>query len=326
MQKYYNILIITFLCCLWATKAEAGILYSRPNAMPYSSSFSQLWLDDDDDDKPKKKDKKKDKSKKSNNKKVTFETFEQNYERAKELYNKQSYLSAARIYEELYPLSLGTPLADTILFLFADCYYKNGDYELAAFHFKEYANRYTSSPRAEEAYFSAIRAISMLSPEYSLDQTETYYVIEEVEQFIQRYPNSAYMPDCNRLLDQMRNKLARKAFEVIKLYYATENYQAVQILARNFFKTYSYSQYADDVYLVLVKNNFDYAQRSVEAKKQERYAACVEAYTTMQINCSTSPLLASAKKVADEAQNKLNKKENPSKKKNRKNEDRFKKE
>ena len=63
-----------------------------------------------------------------NIKKVTFENFDQCYERAMKYYNNQMYLTAAGLFEDLYPLSLGTPRADTILYTFAQCYYKNKDY------------------------------------------------------------------------------------------------------------------------------------------------------------------------------------------------------
>lgn len=326
MQEYRKLLILTVLCFVWSLTTQASRGGLCENFCPLS--VSQEYFAVDSFKKPKKNSPYT--SNKSNNKsgtkKVTFETFEQNYERACYYYEKQSFLTAARIFEELYPLSLGTPRADTILFLFADCYYQNRDYEMAAFHFKEYANRYTSSPRAEEAYFNAIRSISMLSPDYSLDQTETYYVIEEIENFVRLYPNSRFMPQCNKLLDEMRDKLAHKSFEILKLYYVTENYASVQVLARNFFKEYAYSQYADDAYLILVKNNFEYAQHSVEKRKVERYNACIEAFKTMQINHPYSNLLPEAQKVADEAQVRLTKKENISNKKLKNNEDRLKKE
>lgn len=322
MQIYRKTLILMVLClvCGLASQASREELYE--NFCCFSAV--QEHFSSDSFKKPKKNSPYR--SSKSNNKKVTFETFEQNYERACYYYEKQSFLTAARIFEELYPLSLGTPRADTILFLFADCYYQNRDYEMAAFHFKEYANRYTASPRAEEAYFNAIRSISMLSPDYSLDQTETYYVIEEIENFVRLYPNSRFMPNCNKLLDEMRDKLAKKSYEILKLYYVTENYASVQVLARNFFKEYAYSQYADDAYLILVKNNFEYAQHSVEKRKVERYNACVEAFKTMEINHPYSSLLVEARKVADEAQIRLTKKENISNKKLKNNEDRLKKE
>ena len=62
-------------------------------------------------------------------KRVTFESFDQYYARALKYYNNRQWLSAAGLFEELYPLSLGTPRADTILFLFAHSYYMNGDYQ-----------------------------------------------------------------------------------------------------------------------------------------------------------------------------------------------------
>ena len=247
------------------------------------------------------------KPKGSGNKKVTFETFEENYAKARDYYNRQLYISAARIFEELYPLSMGTPYADTILFLFADCYYQNRDYEMAAFHYKEYANRYTGSPRAEEAHYHAIKAISHLSPDYSLDQTETYYAIEEINLFIRNHPNSPYMAECNALLDEMREKLALKAFEILKLYYNTENYGAAQIAAQNFFKKHASSPYADDAYAILVKNNYEFASKSVDSKKLERYTACVDAFNSMKANFPYSRLLPDSQKIANEAAAKIQK-------------------
>lgn len=254
-------------------------------------------------------------------KKVTFETYEENYQKACDFYNRQMFISAARIFEELYPLSLGTPRADSVLFLFADCYYQNRDYEMAAFHFKEYAGKYSTNPRAEDAHYKAILALSHCSPEYSLDQTETYYVIEEIQAFIRQYPHSSHMEECNQLLDKMRNKLAQKQFEILKLYYDTENYKAAQIIAKNFFKEYSSSTFADAAYAILVKNNYEYAQKSVESKKVERYNECIEAYQNLKINYPTSPFVQEVEKYATDAKNKINKTEIKKSKKKIKNED-----
>ena len=103
---------------------------------------------------------------------------------------------------------------------------------------------------------------------------------------------------------------------------STENYKSAQVIARNFFKDYSYSEYCDDAYAILVKNNFEYARHSVENKKVERYSECVEAYQNMRINCPTSDLLKEAGKYAEEAQNFIDKKEfKKSKKKEKKHED-----
>lgn len=301
---FYKVLIITILFSVLQNKLSA----KECNCTKFSGHelkmqvlyMEEITPDDTIPDKQKSEKPKKEK-KKRKSKKVSFETFEENYNKAIDYYDRQLFLSAAHLFEELYPLSIGTPLADTILFLFADCYYQNRDYELAAFHYKEYVNRYSGSDRAEKAHFYAIKAIAQLSPDYSLDQTETYYAIEEITVFTQNYPSSQYMTECNELLDLMRDKLAKKDFEILKLYYNTENYKSAQIMAANFFKKYSYSQYADDAYLILVKNNYEYAKKSVAKKQNERYEACIEAFNNMQINYSNSSSLKEAKKYADEA-------------------------
>ena len=323
-----KILIFTALLSFFVMDLAAAELDYSPNSLTGAATAMDLeWKDafgntgdslsTPADKKPRPNKKDKQNQTKRGSKKVTFETFEENYKKACEFYNKSMFLTAAKLFEELYPLSMGTPIADTILYLFADCYYQNRDYEMAAYHFKEYANRYTTSPRAEDAHFKAIQAISHLSPDYSLDQTETYYVIEEIQVFIRQYPYSSHMEECNELLDQMRDKLALKSFEILKLYYNTENYRSAQIVAKNFLKEHGASQYADDAYVILVKNNYEYAQHSVESKKVARYGECIDAFAGMQNNCPGSELLSEAKKYADDAQAKIDKKETKLKKKDK---------
>ncbi|MDL2312182.1 outer membrane protein assembly factor BamD [Bacteroidales bacterium OttesenSCG-928-B11] len=259
------------------------------------------------DDGTKKKKEKLENREKSNKKKVTFETFEKNYNRAMKFYKNQQYLSAARLFEELYPLSIGTPYGDTILFTFANCYYLNKNYELAAFHFKDYARRYSGTPKGEEAYFLCVKSVYNVSPIYSLDQFETKYAIEEIGYFIQQYPTSTYMDECNTMLDQLREKLARKDYEVAKLYYYTGNYQAVQISIRNFMKDFSFSDLAPDACYLLVQSNFDYAKKSVDSKQMERYLQCLDAFETLKANHPVSPLVEQAAKIVAEAEKNMEK-------------------
>ena len=239
--------------------------------------------------------------------KVSFETFDMNYAKALKYYENGQYLSAARIFEELYPLSLGTPTADTLLFLFADCYYKNKDYELAAFHFKDYARHYPGTDKAEEAHYMCVKSVFEVSPIYSLDQSSTLYAIDEMDLFIKTYPYSKHVEECNEMLDLLREKLAQKDFEIAKLYYNTDNYQAAQIAVKNFLKEYPNSKYAHEAVYILVKNNHEYAKKSVNKKKRERFQACIDAFKIMQAQYPNSGYYMDAKKLADDAQDQINK-------------------
>lgn len=303
-KTIFNILIIIALAIPYRGFSQVVLSDSVQNSQASTVSDNN----NKNTDKPSKGSENKEKKKKSQGgKKVTFETFEMNYEKALKYYANQQYLSAARLFEELYPLSLGTPVADTLLFLFADCYYKNKDYELAAFHFKDYAKHYPGTPQAEEAHFLCVKSVFEVSPVYSVDQSSTLYAIDEMDLFIKTYPYSPHVEECNQMLDLLREKLAQKDFEIAKLYYNTDHYQAAQIAIKNFLKEYPNSKYAHEAVYMLVKNNHEYAKKSVSSKKKERYQACVDAYKIMQAQYPNSGYYMDAKKLADDALQQINK-------------------
>jgi len=233
--------------------------------------------------------------------KVNFENFRQYYDKAMRFYDNKAWLSAARIFEELYPLSIGTPLGDTILFLFADSYFQNRDYQMAAFHFRDYARKYPGTEKAELASLNSLKAMYQTSPEYSLDQLVTVLAIDEINLFIQTYPNSKYINECNRMLDALNDKLAKKDMEMVRMYYRTGYYEAAQIMAKNFMKIYSASKFAPEVLFILIRNNYEFARKSVEQKKHIRYRSCLEAFETLRLQYPESNYIMDGKKIADDA-------------------------
>lgn len=246
------------------------------------------------------------------NKRVTFETFDQHYERAMKYYNNRQWLSAAGLFQELYPLSLGTARADTILFLFADSYYQNGDYNMAALHFRDYVRRYPNSDRTQDAFFRCIQAVYKTSPEYYLDQSNTNYAIEQIKTFLQAYPDNKHVEECNLMLDDLRLKLSRKSLEIVKLYYNTDHYEACQIAAKQFFTEYAYSPLMPEAVYYLVLNNLEYAKRSTERRKPERYKACLEACQKMRNNYPDCKYAKETEKIAADVTKQLEKYKNKS--------------
>jgi outer membrane protein assembly factor BamD len=311
MKKFckigFNLLSFLILCFAFSdiSAANKGVLLQKNNTATlfdvYEATPTMTPID------IKNKNKKQKSSKTKSTGKVNFETFRQYYDKAINYYDKKAYLSAARIFEELYPLSIGTPLGDTILFLFADSYYQNHDYQMAAFHFKDYTRRYPGTERTELAALNAVKAMYYNSPDYNVDQFVTVLAIDEINLFIQQYPYSKYIEECNEILDEMRNKLAKKEMEIVKMYYDIGYYEAAQIMARNFMKTYSASKYAPEVLYILIRNNYDFARKSVDNKKYNRYKDCLEVYETLQVQYPENSFLTESKKLANEAENQIKK-------------------
>lgn len=296
VKKTRNLLIIIILTLAVSANAADGL------------SSSCLFVSDNITQQDTSKPKKKEKTSKINrisNKRVTFASFDQHYERALKYYNNKQWLSAAGLFEELYPLSLGTLRADTILFLFADCYYQNGDYNMAAFHYRDYVKRYPNSEHTEDAFFRCVTAVYKTSPDYYLDQSNTLYAIEQITAFLQAYPNNNHVEECNIMLDDLRLKLARKDLEVLKLYYNTDHYEACQIAAKNFFNEYAYSPLMPEAVYYLVLNNYEYAKKSTERKKEERLKACLDACVRMRLHYPESPYMKEVEKISQDVSKQL---------------------
>jgi len=230
-----------------------------------------------------------------------YKTKEAKYEAAKTYYAKGAYLSAAQLFEEVYPLYMSHPEGDTILFLFADSYMKNADYLMGAFHFRDYIRRYPQSRRVEEASFLVARCYYLNSPSYNLDQSDSHLAIEHLVSFIDAYPKSAFVETANGMIDTLQTKLAKKDFSIAVMYYNTGNYKSSQICFNNLLKDYPGTAYTEETLYYLVKNSYEYAQKSVESKKAERYQMAIDNCIRLRALKADSKFLPEAEKIMEES-------------------------
>jgi outer membrane protein assembly factor BamD len=94
--------------------------------------------------------------------------------------------------------------------MFAQSYYKTEQYYLAGYQFESFVSSYPKSEKIEEASYLAAKSYSKLSPVYSLDQTDTNKAIGKLQDFIDTYPNSEYLPEANATLKVLTDKLEKR--------------------------------------------------------------------------------------------------------------------
>ncbi len=195
---------------------------------------------------------------------------------ALELYEKADYVTCLQFLDQIIPLYRGTDQSQKLFYMYPNCYYKNGDYIMAAYHFKNFIKLYPNSPQAEEATFLAAYCAYLDSPESSLEQTSSSIAIEELQTFVNKYPQSEKVEQCNLLMDELRQKLAKKEYDIALTYFYIESYQAAHISFTNMLKEYPDSRYRESAMSFMVKNMYLYAHNSVDAKKEERYRLCAD--------------------------------------------------
>ncbi|MBD2721839.1 outer membrane protein assembly factor BamD [Hymenobacter armeniacus] len=200
------------------------------------------------------------------------------YEAAVQYYDKGDYFRAGTLLEDLIPLLKGRPEAEKAQFYFANTNFKQRNYVLSAFYFKQFIDTYPNSEYAEEATFLNARSLFLDSPGYELDQTNTVSALESIQDFLNRYPDSKFKGETENMSQELQKKLENKAFESARLYYQLRYNQAAVVALTNFQQQYPASAYAEQAAFLRLSAQYAWAQESIESKQRERYLEAVSFY------------------------------------------------
>lgn len=226
------------------------------------------------------------------------------YREAVKYYDKGDCSHALTLFEELVSVYKGTTKAESIYYYYAYANYCVGDYYLAAYHFKFFTKFYPYSKHVEECAFMAAYCFYQESPRYTLDQTDTREAIKELQSFINKYPNSSRIEECNKLIDFLRQKLERKAFDQVKLYYNMEDYKGAMVSADNMLKEFPDTKYREDVLFLKLKASYQLTAKSVESKKADRVKTTLDLYEKFKAAFPNSKYMKDAEKILSDT-NKL---------------------
>ncbi|MFZ4414855.1 MAG: outer membrane protein assembly factor BamD [Bacteroidales bacterium] len=196
-------------------------------------------------------------------------------------YEKHDYYRALQMFDNVIAIYRGKEQAEKIHYYYAYCYYGQGDYVVASYHFKNFVKIFPNSKYSEECLYMSAYCKYLDSPTFSLDQSSTHDALKDLQLFINYYPKSERVAEANKLIDGLRMKLIEKAFEIAKLYYKTESYNAAQIAFSNILKDFPETSYREEIMFYILKSNYYYAKNSVENKKQERFKTVLDAYNAL---------------------------------------------
>ncbi len=197
------------------------------------------------------------------------------YKKAFEYYEQGEYLRAQTLFELIIPVYRGKPELEKVYYSYADTYYKLNKFILANYYFKNFTSTFPTSSIREDADFMAAFSNYQMSPTYRLDQTYTVKAIDEFQTFVNTYPNSERVQECNGLIDAMRLKMEKKVFEEGRLYFDLKQYQAATVTFENLLKDFPETGNAEQVRYHIAKGYFLLAENSIFEKQEERFKQTV---------------------------------------------------
>lgn len=196
------------------------------------------------------------------------------YDVAVKLYEQEKYSKVIRLAEQMRSAMKGKPSAEKLFYIYAKSLYFEKQYYNAGYEFENFVAGYPRSEKAEEAFFLGAKCYYQLSPVYSKDQTDTYRAIDQLQEFINKYPESEYMAEANLLVKELREKLEKKAFEIAMQYHKTADffgdYTAAIKTFDNFLIDFPGTSLKEDALFYKFDASYKFAVNSIASKMQER--------------------------------------------------------
>lgn len=186
-------------------------------------------------------------------------------------YEKGKYEHAVFLFEELMPLYRGKPRAREIYYRYAWCKYYNKEVISAAFYFDDFVRQYPRDTAVETFRYMHAYCYYLLSDPPYLDQNYTKRALEALQLFLNAYPYSEKREKCNEYVFELRERLAKKAFEQAKLYHKIGYHKSAVAAFNNVILEYPDSKYREESFFLLFKSSVQLADASVQRLKQTRY-------------------------------------------------------
>lgn len=222
-----------------------------------------------------------------------------------QLYDAGKYSKAIRLFEQIATSYRGKPQAEKLFYMFAQSYYKTKQYYLAGYQFESFVSGYPKSEKLEEAAYLGAKSFSMLSPTYSLDQTDTFKAIDKLQAFIDTYPNSEYLPEANATVKVLREKIEKKVYENAKGYNTIADYKSALVAFDNFIADYPGTPFKENALFYKFDSAYQLAINSIPAKMVERLNVAKLAYANLNKFNAENKYKTKANEMIAEVEKKL---------------------
>lgn len=252
------------------------------------------------------------------NKVLKYANYEYKYEAAKSYFGKGQYAKSATILEEIVTILKGLDNAEEALYMLAMSYYNQADYVTASHYFTQYYTTYPRGTYTELARFHSGKSLYLDTPEPRLDQTSTYKAIEELQMFMEYFPESNRKSEAQIMIFSLQDKLVMKDYLSAKLYYDLgayngnasmtadgqingNNFLACITTAQNALNDYPYTSMREELSILLLRAKYKLGTESVEEKKEERMREAIDEYYAFKNEFPESKYIKEVEDIYEDA-------------------------
>jgi outer membrane protein assembly factor BamD len=144
-------------------------------------------------------------------------------------FRKGKYYPSQELFKAFLTRHAGHERSDYAQFMLAESYFHMEEYALGAVEYRVLVTNYGYSEYVDEGYFKEALCSYHQSPKSQLDQAKAYEALSQFQQFVQVFKSSPLVPEAEKYIGLIHEKLAGKEMENAVFYFRNKRYVSALI-------------------------------------------------------------------------------------------------
>ncbi len=198
--------------------------------------------------------------------------FSSNFEKAVKFFNKGKFSRARDEFDHIIISDAGSKWANESQFYKGECLFEIKEYDEAWVAYDRYVRFSNDFIKIEKSRYRICECAILSSNSYQRDQKQTKRALEQLQMFIEDFPQSDFIENAEKSIVALRYKLAKKEYEVARLYLKLEEYDSAIIYFRSVLNNYYDTEFSDEarigiIFTHILSDNRKGAKRYLKAEK-----------------------------------------------------------
>jgi outer membrane protein assembly factor BamD len=144
-------------------------------------------------------------------------------------FKRGKYYPSQELFKAFLTRYSGHERSDYAQYMLAESYFHMEEYALASVEYRVLVTNYGYSEYVDEGYYREAVCNYLQSPKAQLDQTKAYEALSQFEQFVRVFSASPSVPEAEKYIAEIHEKLAGKELENAEFYYRKRWYASALI-------------------------------------------------------------------------------------------------
>ena len=173
-------------------------------------------------------------------------TSEDRFEKAKIYLSKNKFEKAKNQFQLIIQNDDGSGLSLESHLYIGESFYGLKNYEEAIYHFNYYSMFSNSIENVEKAQFMKAKCTFKMTLDYNNDQSKSFLAISSIQEFLDNFPYSIYKDEAYIIIQELRERIARKHFENGRLYLKLKKFDSAMYYFDIVISDYYDTKYSDE--------------------------------------------------------------------------------